>query len=181
MAPILDNPVDVASELLACVCAAFAASDRPVCRCSFALGDPPPVDVCEPCTVDGQGGHGQAWVRVGPIFPTAPFPQPEAVAQACGPSSFLAVEYTVGAYRCAPVIGAKGQSPSVESLAAAVIGQGQDRAIISGAIRCCIAAGVESDDDPVWLLGTWTPIEPGGGYFGGSMTVTVALRDCWQC
>lgn len=179
MAPVTDWPVAVASELLTCLCEAFANSDRPVCRCSFALGDPPPVDVCRPCTV--AGGHGQAWVRVGSMAPTVGFPEIESVPNSCGPSAVLAVTYTLGAYRCAPVMTQRGGPPSVEALAEAVIGQGQDRAIISGAIRCCVSDSVETDDDPQWLLGVWTPIEPGGGYMGGSIQVTVAIRDCWEC
>lgn len=174
MAPIPEEIQGVASGLLAELCCRVAASDHPVCRCGFAFGDPPPVSNCCSCP---SGGQGEAFVRVGQVYPSTVFPQPDEANSVCDYASFAAV-FTVGIYRCAPTLKDNGSAPTTEELAAALIVQLQDRAVLMRTIRCYFNG---LPDERLWFAGPWNPIEPQGGCMGGSVTVTVAVDDCVDC
>lgn len=179
MADIPDPLAPIAAALLADLCCRLAESDYPVCHCGFGLGDPPPMSFCcecDPAAVDDPVPQGEAWVRIGPVFPAdallSPLGEPD---QRC-PLGLIAVQITMGIYRCAPTMDDNGNPPSTEDIAAALAIQLQDRALLFRVARCVMAAGSLSH-----VIGGWDPIELQGGCMGSQLALTVGVADCLTC
>lgn len=111
--------------------------------------------------------EGMAWVRLTGGFPTISFPQQATAADSCG--AFLGAELEVGVLHCAPTFSAGGDPPSQTDWFEASRLQVATMRAIQQAIVCC---NVEYK-----AIGTYTPLGPQGGLFGGSWTMSIgALR-----
>lgn len=102
-------------------------------------------------------GKGVAWVGLNSIFPSTTFPEPSESASSC--SAPLAASVTVGVIRCYQV---KTSGESEEDMRTYMDLQMADMAAMRRAILCCAdIEGVDVD------LGTYSPIGPEGGIYGG--------------
>lgn len=180
--PVTDEPVlPVASALLIALGDQLEASDAPVCAAEFGFGLPPPADNCCDCSSVAADAprSGHAWVRVGQIWPTRPFPNPIATplgGNGCDDDAGLGVAITLGVYRCAPTLDSAGNPPSGADIAIALDRQLRDAQLLRAAIS--VALGGDGGLDLPHIPGTWEPREPAGGCMGGMVTVTVAVPWC---
>lgn len=128
-------------------------------------------ELCECILLHGSGaqieqpaiGRGVAWVGVDAIFGSKNFPSPDGDVYTC--SSPIAASVTVGVLRCYKVR-ERGETP--DEMREYLDIQMADMAAMRRAIICC--AG---DDDIAVSLGTYTPIGPQGGAYGGSWSPTL--------
>lgn len=151
--------------LHSCLCGQITESGLPaVCACELYPGGVVALDYCSGC---GNGGCGQAWVRLVGAYPSTTFPSPAARAQCGAP---LAYQIEVGIARCAPAMGPRGQPPPVEALEDAVRLQMADMAAMRRAIDCCLG---DAYPDREHLLGQYTPMPVQGDCMGGTWALTV--------
>jgi hypothetical protein len=140
-----------------CLCAELVTSDLAAdCNCAIVHGAA--VNVAPPVV-----GRGTAWVGVDTIFPSKTFPTQDTGTSACGAP--LVATVTVGLLRCYAVK-ATGESP--EQTLLYMDKQMADMAAMRRAIVCC------SNLDQIDVsLGTYTPIGPEGGVYGGTWSVSL--------
>lgn len=161
----------LAEELLGCLCAALADSGNPVCQCCLHPGLATPMDFCD-CACSA-GGNGQAWVRVGRIYPAgARFPAQSFDADPCKINSW-GVELIMGVYRCVHTLDDDGQPPSCDQVTSDTELILADAAAMRAAI-CCFGG----DPDRQAIAAEWSPIGPNGGCAGGVQSITVQFYDC---
>jgi hypothetical protein len=139
-----------------CLCAELTRSGLGEnCACALIHGS---ADSIAPPGV----GKGYAWVGLNTIFPSKVFPTPAGDASSC--PAPLAALVTVGVMRCYAVR-ATGETP--EEMLLYMDKQMADMAAMRRAIVCC---NQEFDD---MILGTYTPLGPAGGIYGGQWTVSI--------
>lgn len=139
-----------------CLCAELVKSGLDAgCECALLHGAA--VNVAPPAV-----GKGYAWVSLESIFPSKSFPNPDSGANNC--PSPLAALVIVGVLRCFPV---KPTGESADDMLLYMDKQMADMAAMRRAILCC--ASIEDDVQ----LGSYTPIGPEGGIYGGSWTVSL--------
>lgn len=109
-------------------------------------------------------GKGFAWVGVTGAFASKDFPNPDVSRSVC--ATPLAASFVMGVVRCFQV---NPRGESGEDMLRWLDKQMADMQAMRRAILCC---GVEDVS-----LGTYTPIGPEGGAFGGSWTGTVGQVD----
>lgn len=174
-APLVDPVIAAAAKLLQCLEDTLTAAEVPVCRVALVPGTTSPADVCCDCGT----GEGQATVRVAQVYPTANFPQPLAIGlpQPCAVTG-LAVVLEMCVYRCAHVMEEGGDPPTAEETTSDAIAASRDGLLMRRAARCCFAVDELDDTDPNVVIGSWQPIEPGGGCHGGTVLVTALVNDC---
>lgn len=160
-----------------CLCDAFAASARPVCRCFVYHGAArPPVENCTPCG-DPDPDHvppqdapnGQAWVRVANVIPII-----DAVAANCCINRYQAV-IEIGVQRCLRAISEEGEAPSVEDLAQDAFDAYADWELLRASVQECFVD--DSCEAPLNWVSFGQPIGPLGGYSGWAFQFQVELRD----
>lgn len=148
-------------KMLACLCEGLSSGPAgPVCWCGLVGGSNVAMHPCGPCKGET---CGMAFLRLNRAFPSNQFPLP-ALNAAGNCQAPLAYEWHVGAYRCFPVLGAKGEAPSEAAQADAALRQLSDMTTIHQAILCCV-------DTDTATLGTYTPVGPSGGCGGGQWSV----------
>ena len=137
-----------------CLCAELTKSGLDAsCECALVHGAA--VSVAPPAV-----GRGYAWVGLDSIVPSKTFPVQDSTASNC-PSPLVA-NVTVGILRCYAV---KVNGESSEQMLLYMDKQMADMAAMRRAILCCAAL---TDDV---MLGSYTPIGPEGGVYGGSWSV----------
>lgn len=165
--PVVESgdPTDLVNDALVafagCICQAL--SD--ICSCSLTIGEtyvPFRPDEDDDCPEDEEI-CSQAWVRVGSIQPS-----PGAVEGwegNCALSLDLVLE--VGVLRCIE-IPEDGEAPYAEDvLTAAMQSMSDMNTILCAALGCEVWASIN--------VGTWTPMGPLGGQYGGTWTFTATL------
>ena len=119
------------------------------------------------------GCCGQLWVRLVSLYPSAAFPEQDALPRALEDMAW-AVVLEVGVVRPAPVIqevaGEAVLPPMEEEQEAAAVAV-TDAAII----RQALMSNYAQDQDVAVVLGAYTPLGPDGGIVGGATTVTVQV------
>lgn len=120
---------------------------------------------------DQCGGEcpGLWWVRVGSLFPSLTFPQPDIVSHERRPV-ILAQQYEVGLVR-AIELPDNGEAADIETLTASARLQHADmRALLK-----VICDYFRAHDTP-FVIGNYTPYGPQGFCVGGSWTVTASAK-----
>ena len=148
-------------SLAECLCQQITDSGLPEpCFCGILPGGPEVAfDYCDSCE---DGTCGQAWVRLGNVFPSTVFPAPQVDNAKC--TSPLAFEVEVGIVRCAPAMGDEGQPPSLGDQFVTAQLAVADMMAMRRAILCCANSTKGRD----YYLGAYSPIGPEGGCVGGS-------------
>lgn len=161
-------------KLAACLCTEITERGLPEpCDCGIVPGPMAVMDSCGSCsgTLSSSCG-GQAWVRMVNEFPSTTFPQPSQDANNCWSSMAYVLE--VGIARCLPqprVNSITGISaPDKEANIEATRLQMADKAAMLAAIRCCLG---DSEDEPTYMVGSYTPMQATGDCGGGFWTVTI--------
>lgn len=117
---------------------------------------------------------GLGWVRVAGIWPSsgAAFPEPDALADKCGPLRYAA-QLELGIARCAPTTDIR-TIPTADQwneVTATVLDD-------AAAMRRAVCCWTDLNKDALHLIGAWQPLLVQGGCLGGTMTVTVATPAC---
>lgn len=156
----LDPTLEALIEFTACVGGAL----EDLCSYGFIHGEsyvpfaPDPEDDCD----EDETMCSQAWVRVSSIAPSA---GPEGWGGDC--ASLLTFELEVGVIRCIEIPDG-GEAPSAADL---LIAAGQAMTDMN-AIHC---AAINCDAWGDIRAGSWAPMGPQGGQYGGTWTFTVSL------
>lgn len=147
-------------ELVGCLEREFG--DEGFCFIGVIYGDQAPLDY---------GTDGMAWVRLESVYPSTVFPEPD---QETGCGAPLAFEVEIGVARCAPMPNSlNGALPTVEQQEdAARLGVADMRAI-QRAVLCCFGADGQQRFREV-AVGTYQPLGPMGGVYGGTWSLTVS-------
>ena len=143
-------------KLHACFCAELTASGLDVkCECVMlpGIGDV----AAEPAP-----GTGFAWVGVTGVAPYSSFPVPDlTLANSARP---LVATVVIGVIRCIEV---SRNGPTSTEQALSLDKQMADMAAMRRAVICC------TDDSRDMVLGTYQPIGPEGGIYGGFWDVHI--------
>jgi|SRR5262245_23185955 len=174
----VDLVPQVAGLMLDCLCSITSANPNPPGQCCLRVGTQVAHDAdlftdlcCE----------GLAYVRLGQIFPTTNFPNPDTVHQAvsgCGIVSW-GVEFEAGIIRCVPV-GTDDQMPTCEEWTAAA-GQNFYDAQALRQVGCCLGEGLATIDAMIGMsivVGPQTQGDPLGGCVQRSVIITVQIPNC---
>lgn len=158
------------AEVYACLCAAFEASARPVCRCTVYHGfDRPPMENCDNCSSAeiGDEPNGMAWVRLVRMVPVF-----DPTAAACCIIRYSAI-VEVGVYRCIQgVPGPNAEAPEVEAQVQDAFDAYADVALLRQGLACLGSSGCEW---PMTLV-AWEPIGPAGGMAGSAIQIQMELN-----
>lgn len=158
-----NDPIsDVAQALLDCVCADLADGE---CGCpcwAFIANGAVAWDHC--CD------DGQLWVSVDRVYPYGIFPSAPTSRIACAQP--IAVDYTIGILRCAPVSDDQGNPPTPEQLTASGIQVTNDMYTIMNSVICCLD---NMGQRRLFTIAGTRPLGPSGGCVGSALTVTVAV------
>lgn len=158
--------------LLECLEGTLDANDAPAIRAFIAPGGSPAWDVC--CVEDG--AEGQAWIQVVEVAPTDAFPTPQTGVMRCDFGEW-SVTVNVGVLRCASTVDDNGSPPDADTLTEEAWKVQRDRVLIDSAIRCCFLGGDDPDIE-AFVIGSWTPLGPGGGCVGGQQQLQFTSRRC---
>lgn len=143
-------------KLHECLCAELERAGLSAgCDCALLHGS---AEAVAPPAV----GKGFAWVGLSSVFPSRSFPSPTTDRDTCGAP--LAALVTVGVMRCYAV---KVAGESAEDMLTYMDKQMADMAAMRRAIVCCNG---EFED---LSLGTYTPIGPSAGVYGGSWALAI--------
>lgn len=163
----VDDPVgQAAEELLTCVQTTLetASPGASAMRYDIRHGTVATWDSC----CEQVEGDGQAWIRVGRVFPTTGGLAQDRTLTECPPA--LAAEMDVGAVRCIGTVQDGGTPPS--GITDDALKTTRDIALLLRAAVCCYTGLLRPDQ--------WTPLGPQGGCAGGVWQVTAAV-DCFGC
>ena len=155
------NPVFTALEDLAtCLCAQIVADGGPdVCFCGVIPGEAASAMYQGDCTKK----CGMAWVRLITVTPAAGVgtltEQPGNCATGIG------YDVEVGILRCTPV-GTATTPPTPAQLLSSTELQLADMMTMRRAVICCYGS-------KNWILGSYTPMGPGGGMVGGAWNLSM--------
>lgn len=163
--------LDAAEAILACVCSALAASERPVCCCILVhAAGLPAADLCCACEPPGTAtnpDNGFAWVKVAaytPVYGTAPGARGRCIVG-------WTLTLDVGIYRCV-TLGVDGNPPPLDAVQADALGLARDAEIIGRALACCPLDGCSNGNV---VITPWRPTGPRGGMAGGVTQVQISL------
>ena len=144
-------------KLLDCLCTELQRSGLDnQCECILLHGAGTQVD--QPAI-----GKGVAWVGLNSIFGSKNFPSPDGDIDTC--SSPIAASVTVGVIRCYKL---RESGETRDEMIGYMDTQMADMAAMRRAILCCA-----QDGDVAVSLGTYSPIGPSGGAYGGSWSPTL--------
>lgn len=116
---------------------------------------------------------GLMWVRWNRIYPSgAGFPSADNMVDKCGIARW-AVEFELGAVRCAPV-GTPETLPTCDEWEATTLGVYDDGAAIRRALCCFIA----SNPYVLVSIGDGLPMTTEGGCVGVTYMITIAADNC---
>lgn len=148
-------------DLATCLCAEVGGDT--MCYCGVIVGD----DIYDLSGVGGdcEDACGQAWVRVTDSFMASTLGVQDVDGGNCGLEMNVVVE--VGVLRCLR-IPEKGEANTAEEMVAAFEQQQSDMLAIRRALLCC-----DSIDSQDVILGTFAPIGPQGGLYGGVWTAII--------
>jgi hypothetical protein len=175
----VDLVPDIANALLSCLCGAVNQAPDPPEQCCLRIGTQVThdadliTDLC--CT-------GLAYVRLGNLFPTTAFPNPDTTRQAitnCGIVSW-GVELVAGIIRCAPVGDENGNMPTCEDWTAAAVQNFYDAQSLRRMV-CCFVTSVRTIslmEGMSVIVGTQTQGDPLGGCVERSVNLTVQIPNC---
>ena len=108
-------------------------------------------------------GKGIAWVGLNSIFPSKLFPSPDGDIENC--TAPLAAAVSIGVIRCYKV---RERGETLDEMRGYLDMQMADMAAMRRAIVCCA-----KDEDIAVSLGTYTPLGPDGGSYGGVWNPTI--------
>lgn len=118
-------------------------------------------------------GEGMAWVRVGPMWPTAQFPLAYEAPLPVGPTGWAAT-LELGVVRCYP--GTEDNSmPPLADLDSAARDALDDALAMQRAAACAFERGTQV------IPGMWEPRGPSGGVHGGTLQITVLVDVACGC
>lgn len=148
-------------DLAACLCEENTECGSPsLCFCGVLpagqMVDMSGVD-CDPA--------GQGWARLTSAYPSATVGQPNTRVGNCGTGLGLTVE--VGIARHFPIT---AEVMEDEDVLEGAFQQIKDMEAARKAISCCPSLGSQD-----YILGSYTPIGPGGLLLGGAWTLSVGL------
>lgn len=124
---------------------------------SYVPFDPDDDDDCD----EDEAVCSQVWVRVADVTPT----NSQGWDDDC--ASVMVLNLEVGVLRCIEIAG-KGEAPSAsEVLAAAMQAMSDMNRLYCAAMGCEVWAAIES--------GSWVPLGPEGGQYGGTWSFTVTV------
>ena len=115
---------------------------------------------------------GQVWTRLVTVTPAPQTPNGRPGGDPCAVPFFIAT-VELGVIRCAAKQDAKGKPPPAEKVGIDGLQGVADMAALLGVLRC---PPYEIRD-----VGTWTPMGPNGGCFGGVWTFSLRLSNCIVC
>jgi len=134
-----------------------------ICSYGLTIGDsyvPFDPDETDPCDED-EAICSQVWVRVGDVTPSPS----QGWDSDCATVMNLTLE--VGVLRCIEIQG-KGEAPTAsEVLLAAMQSMSDMNVIYCAAMSCEVWSAIDA--------GTWVPLGPDGGQYGGIWTFTVEV------
>jgi hypothetical protein len=158
--------LDLANDLLTCVCEQLAATTAgcPARRC-VAPGNPQAL-AAESCC------EGQLLVSYGRMYPSQQFPTPDIGTTSCE-APYTVVDFYISVYRCHPTT--QGPTPC-DALARAFEVQVADMVAVRRAVDCC-------KDNPThhrkrWATGDHLTVGPEGDCVWSSLPVTVGVLNC---
>lgn len=128
----------LAEDLLACLCNELSLNPDPPAECCLRAGDLVIHDVDGEAGLDKVCCPGLAYVRIGPVFNSTEFPNPDVRNDRCL-SLRRAVEFTIGVVRCVPGIGTP-EGPSCPNWTLAATHDANDIDAIYKAV-CCWTSG----------------------------------------
>lgn len=156
---------------------AWASLDRLRTCLGTAIAEAKLPPVCALAVMPGQGvAHdfvyscddkdGLAWVQLTAQYPSTNVAQPTRGVTKCGADYGIGVN--IGIIRSFP-IPEDGEPPEVSVFEAMALQQLREMEVIRYALVCCYPEDV--------ALGSYTPIGPQGGAFGGAWVANIALVD----
>lgn len=144
-----------------------------ICSYGLTIGemyipfDPDPEDECD----DDEAACSQAWVRVADVRPLRLIESSFGSGDGC--AVVFSVELEVGVLRCFGITD-EGEAPAAADVLIAATGSMDDMmAIYNAAMKC-----------PVWddiKSGSWVPLGPHGGQYGGIWSFTVETQSPLDC
>lgn len=156
----------VMGALVACVCDALEAVDRPACDCGLTVGVPAfgPAGCCECDT--GVGGNVAGFLeRVYPVDPTTY--EQVTRREDCRPGP-TAADISLTLIRCYPSMDEQGNMPTLETTTEYAHNLNTDMAAVWSALKCC--------DTPVVIRDSAIQGDPEGGCAGFAIRVSVLVN-----
>lgn len=152
------------SRLRTCLGGAITeAGLPPVCTLTVMPGQGVAHDFINSCN---DGKDGLAWVQLTTEYASSNVVQPTRGITKCGED--YAIGVNVGIIRSFP-IPEEGEPPDAIMFEAMALQQLREMEVIRYALVCCYPEDV--------MLGSYTPIGPQGGAFGGAWVANLALLD----
>ena len=146
--------------LAACLCEQIIEAGLPEpCYCGVIPGDMAVIDFAGNCGTK----CGMAWVRAVNLTPMIGVGNVSETAGNC--SAELGAVLEVGIMRC---IGTPTRPPTAQEYLEAAELQMRDAMVSRKAIVCC-----EAFSSKDFILGSYAPVGPQGGYGGGTWQITV--------
>lgn len=164
-----DPVLPIALELLACLETAAGELDNPPQHTMLRPGAQIELLIAQ---ARDECCEGLGWVRPVTVFPSAHFPDPDPTAVPGYPIQYVAV-FELGVVRCAPMEDAQA-IPSADnwnSVTAAVLAD-------ASAMRRALCCWTDSNEDTLFAIGPWLPLQTEGGCVGGIQTITIAVGPC---
>lgn len=163
---MVNRITDLLETLAACLCAQIESDGAPAtCFCGVIPGDAAIGDYAGDCS---DGSCGMAWVRLVNVYPATTVGQPDESSNNC--ASMLGLNIEIGLMRCVSIGNEDGSQPDAGTLLAEAEQQHQDAMSMWRAVACC--TGLTSKD---YVLGSYVPMGPMGGYMGGSWNLSVMI------
>lgn len=163
----------LAQELLACLTTALSSNPSPPQNSCLRAGDvvfPDFNQYRDECC------EGLAYVRIARIFPSGDvFPVEDGAWTPCHPLAWGA-ELEMGVWRCEPQQ-TNTELPSCEEWTTTAQLVANDWEAMTRAMCCFKDSQVLLPGDPVFM-GSWTPLNSGGGCTGGRMPILVGVLAC---
>lgn len=165
----------MATSLLACLQAELALNPDPPAEACLRAGDQVLHDVDAATSTDKVCCPGLTYVRIGPMFPSANFPEPDTLparSTGCFPLGW-AVELTMGVVRCIPGMGSPA-GPTCADWTLAATHDANDLDAMRRAL-CCWAPTLPKTR--LWLAGSST-VEMSADCIERQFPLTVTIPKC---
>lgn len=126
-----------------CVCDAFSADMRPVCKCYQALGTPVILTCCE---CDDEGNNGEVSIHFRRLFDadSASLDEVRRVRPCRGGTT--AAQFRIVVARCRPIINEHGELPPPEDITEAANDLLRDIELLWQSLACCSDMNLRIDD-----------------------------------